>query len=149
MRRFVGWRWTYGATKRAVKEWWREVTWDSEAFDRFVSQCWDEDAEDVLANGARISYGPPASTRGCPPRQINEEDSPSAITSFLGINPLFDPEVIDPEGLHLRGLVEAMSFSHSILGTVCHVYGLCGHPLCAASYSLWRELERARQALNL
>lgn len=77
---------------------------------------------------------------GCctPPPEVEPDPS----------DPLYDPDGIDPDGDHLRGLVDAMDRGIYAPGAVCRVYELCGHPLCAASYALWVELDRARVALR-
>ena len=64
------------------------------------------------------------------------------------LNPLFDPANIDPDSKHIKAFLESIEQDGYEVGTVCDVYELCGHLLCAASYNLWMAIEDTKKALN-
>jgi len=63
-------------------------------------------------------------------------------------DPLYDPEGADPEGKHLQALVDQIDKGKYEPGDVCAVYEMCAHALCASSYNLWVEVQRAKAALR-
>lgn len=63
------------------------------------------------------------------------------------LEPLVDPENIDPDNGHIQKLVNRFEEIDPMVGAVCEVYELCGHLLCAKSYELWCALDVTKKAL--
>lgn len=64
------------------------------------------------------------------------------------LNPLYDPNKIDPDHEAIRKLVGHFDkFGYSV-GNVCDVFELCGHLVCQASVDLWVAIEQTKKALN-
>ena len=82
-------------------------------------------------------------------RWADELTSSDHYRNLTSLSPLHDPQDIDPDGKHLRALVERMRAGEAPVGAVCAVYELCGHPVCEQSYNLWVEVDRATDALSI
>ena len=63
------------------------------------------------------------------------------------LNPLFDPQEIDPENESIQGLVNLFDSEQYRVGQVCDAYEMCSHLLCETSYELWCALQVTKQAL--